>query len=224
MAAADAPAVHAVASELDAIGATLAAAFAADPVQQWLFEPAADPDAARGRFFRFFVDEYFPLGHTYRAGPGPRAGGPVAGAALWAPPDRDILHGERVGALLAMVTADLGEETIPRLSELARAAELRPSEPHFYLGILGVDPARQGGGLGAVLVEPVLDACDRGGFVAHLESSNPRNLGFYERLGFVTTDSFRCGSASGPLMTVMSRAPAEPTPDWESDKSPRLVS
>ncbi len=204
------PAIHAVGGELDAIASTLSAAFAADPVQQWLFEPAADPDAARGRFFRFFVGEYFALGHTYRIrGADDGAGGvaSIAGAALWAPPDRDILHGDRVDAFLAVVTADLGEQTIPRLTELVRASEARPTEPHFYLGILGVDPARQGEGLGAVLVEGVLEACDRGGFVAHLESSNPRNLGFYERLGFVATDSFRCGSASGPLMTIMSRSP-----------------
>ena len=58
-----------------------------------------------------------------------------------------------------------------------------------------------------MLVAPVLAACDQGGFVAHLESSNPRNIGFYERLGFITTEAFRCGSESGPLMTVMRRQP-----------------
>ena len=182
---------------------TLSAAFADDPVQQWLFEPAADPDAARGRFFRFFVDEYFALGHAYVCH---GADGP-SGAALWAPPDRETLQGARVEALLALVGADLGDDTIPRLSELARAAESHPPEPHFYLGILGVAPDHQGEGLGAHLVEPILADCDRMGFIAHLESSNPRNIGFYERLGFVTSDSFRCGGESGPLMTIMTRQP-----------------
>lgn len=200
--------VHAVAADLDAVARTLSAAFAADPVQQWLFEPAADPDAARGRFFRFFVREYFELGHTYLL-PGPKPGATPAGAALWAPPDRDTLRrDDRVGALLELVTADLGDDTIPRLGELARAHEARPAVPHFYLGILGVDPDRQGEGLGEALIASVLETCDRSGFVAHLESSNPRNIGFYERLGFETVESFRCGSASGPLMTVMTRPPS----------------
>lgn len=198
--------MHAVAADLERLAATLSAAFADDPVQRWLFEPAADPDAARGRFFRFFLDEYFGLGHTYLVA-GAAGSARPAGGALWAPPDRDVLHEDRIGPLVEMVTADLGDETIPRLSELARAAEARPAAPHFYLGILGVDPERQGEGLGEELIEPVLAMCDAGGFVAHLESSNPRNLGFYERLGFETDSSFHCGGPAGPPMTVMSRRP-----------------
>ncbi len=200
------PTVHAVAAEIDDLAALLSRAFADDPVQQWLFEPAADPDASRGRFFRFFVDEYFGLGHTYRVGETGRVGD-FAGAALWAPPDRDVLAENRIPDLIELMTAEIGDQCIPRLSVLAAAHEYRPSEPHFYLGILGVDPAHQGLGVGARLVEPVLRACDDAGFDAHLESSNPRNIPFYERLGFATIDSFRCGSDSGPPMTIMRRTP-----------------
>ena len=94
-----------------------------------------------------------------------------------------------------------------RDSRLQEGPEPRPLRPHFYLGVLGVTPSRQGAGLGGVLVEPVLVECDRCGHVAHLESSNPRNLGFYERSGFEPIDDFRCGGPSGPLMTVMQRRP-----------------
>ena len=193
-------AVHAVRQDLDAIGATISAAFADDPVQRWLFAGAADPDDARSRFLRFFVDEYFPLGHVYTVSG-------HAGAALWAPPDRDVLHGPSVEDLLAMVTDAIGDEAMPRLMELARSAPYRPTEPHFYLGVLGVAPLNQGAGLGQILLEPVLAACDQGGFVAHLESSNPRNHGFYQRLGFEVVDDFRCGGGDGPLMTIMRRRP-----------------
>ena len=196
-------AVHAVAADLDAIGSAISASFADDPVQQWLFEPADDFERSRSAFLRFFVDTYFPAGHVYTvhdpAGP--------AGAAMWTAPDRDVLDGSRIEALIALMEGILGDETLPRLGELARSGAYRPVEPHFYLGVLGVDPSHQGQGLGGAMVEPVLDACDRGGFVAHLESSNPRNLGFYERLGFVAIDDFRCGGPSGPVMTVMRRTP-----------------
>lgn len=193
-------AVHATAADLEAVATTLSAAFADDPVQQWLFEPATAPDDARRRFFRFFVDEYFALGHVYVV-----AG--TAGAALWSPPDRDILQGDRIGDLLTLVAADLGDETVPRLTQLAQAAEFRPAEPHFYLGIIGVGPSVQGHGLGQRLLAPVLTACDHGGFAAHLESSNPRNVPFYEQLGFVATGTYRCGP-DGPELTVMTRPPA----------------
>lgn len=196
-------AVHATAADLDATSLALAGAFAADPVQQWLFAPAADPDASRLEFFRFFVGEYFAIGHVYvEHGPGG-----VIGAALWAPPDRNILHDDRIPALLEVVVPALGDETIPRLGELARTADFRPAEPHFYLGVLGVDPGHQGAGIGVRLVESVIAECDRGGFLAHLESSNPVNIPFYERLGFVATDEFRCGGDDGPLMTIMARQP-----------------
>ena len=195
------PAVHATSADLDELAVALADAFADDPVQRWLFAGAEDFRASLGRFFRFFVDEYFAIGHVYLP-----KGAPGHGGAMWAPPSRDILHDEtRLAELIALVQAEIGEDPTSRLMELARAAEYRPEDPHFYLGILGVAPAGQGAGLGGRLVDPVLAECDRAGMLAHLESSNPRNIGFYERLGFETVDEYRCGD--DPLMSIMTRAP-----------------
>jgi GNAT superfamily N-acetyltransferase len=195
------PVVHATSGDLGPLVDALADAFADDPVQRWLFAGAADHRGSLGRFFRFFVDEYFAIGHVYVP-----SGSPDAGGALWAPPDRDVLHDEaRIGELIALVRDEIGVDPTPRLMELARAAEYRPQVPHFYLGILGVAASARGGGLGAVLVSPILAACDAAGIPAHLESSNPRNIGFYERLGFETVDEYRCGG--DPLMTIMTRPP-----------------
>ena len=52
----------------------------------------------------------------------------------------------------------------------------------------------------------MLAECDRTGCIAHLESSNPRNVPFYERHGFVVEAEYRCGG-DGPLMTMMTRQP-----------------
>ena len=195
-------AVHATAADLAAVTDVLVDAFAADPVQQWLFAPAADPDAGRRALFEIFVEDYFWLGHTHVVAD---AGG-VAGAALWAPPDREVLRGDRVQELLDALTPHLGDEVLPRLGELARTHEHRPTEPHLYLGILGVAPDRQSRGLGADLLAPVLADCDRSGLLAHLESSNVANLAFYERHGFESVTAYRCGG-DGPQMTIMSRPP-----------------
>jgi GNAT superfamily N-acetyltransferase len=195
-------AVHATAADLEAVTDVLVAAFAADPVQQWLFAPAADPDAGRRALFEIFVEDYFWLGHTHVVAD---AGG-IAGAALWAPPDREVLRGTRVQDLLGVLTPHLGDELMPRLGELARTHEHRPAEPHLYLGILGVDPGRQSRGHGADLLAPGLAECDRAGLVAHLESSNEQNVPFYERQGFVVVDAYRCGG-DGPRMTIMTRRP-----------------
>jgi GNAT superfamily N-acetyltransferase len=195
-------AVHATAADLPAVSGVLAAAFADDPVMRWLFAPAADPDAARAALFEVMVEEYFWLGHLHVV-----AGhGGIVGAALWSPPDRDALQDDHVDRLLTRLAPHLGDELVPRLGEVARTHDFRPAEPHLYLGILGVDPPAQSRGHGAALLGPTLAECDRMGLLAHLESSNERNIPFYERHGFEAVDDYRCGG-DGPTMTMMSRRP-----------------
>ena len=117
-----------------------------------------------------------------------------------------MLRGDRVQDLFAALEPHLGDELLSRLGELARAHEHRPAEPHLYLGILGVDPGRQSHGHGTALLAPALAECDRTGLLAHLESSNERNIPFYERHGFAASDAYRCGG-DGPTMTIMTRLP-----------------
>jgi len=50
--------------------------------------------------------------------------------------------------------------------------------------MIGVDPVRQGRGLGSALLEAGLARCDAEGAMAYLESSNPKNVPLYERYGF----------------------------------------
>ena len=81
-----------------------------------------------------------------------------------------------------------------------------PEELHWYLWILGIDTSQQGRGLGVLLMEPVLARCDLDGIAAYLESSNPRNVPFYERQGFEVRSEFH--PEGGPLITGMWRAPS----------------
>ena len=60
--------------------------------------------------------------------------------------------------------------------------------------------------MGARLLAPVLARCDRDGLPAYLESSNPRNLPFYERHGFVRRTAVPLPSGC-PLVTPMWRDP-----------------
>lgn len=195
-------AVHATAADLPAVTDVLTAAFADDPIQRWLFAPADDPEAGRRALFEIFVEDYFWLGHLHVV----TGAGGIAGAACWSPPDRSVLRGDRAQELFDALAPHLGDELFPRLGELGRAHEHRPAEPHLYLGILGVDPARQSHGHGTALLAPALAECDRTGLLAHLESSNEDNIPFYERHGFVVVDAYRCGD-DGPSMTMMTRRP-----------------
>ena len=80
-----------------------------------------------------------------------------------------------------------------------------PPAPHYYLAVLGTDPEAQGRGVGSALMRPVLDACDRDGIPAYLESSKERNIDFYARHGFRVTEEVRM--PKGPPVWPMWRDP-----------------
>jgi GNAT superfamily N-acetyltransferase len=57
-------------------------------------------------------------------------------------------------------------------------------EPHWHLRLLGVDPGRQGSGLGAVLLRHGLERAAEAGYPVLLETFSERALPFYLRNGF----------------------------------------
>lgn len=56
----------------------------------------------------------------------------------------------------------------------------------WYLSIIGILPDFQGQGLGPGLVENVLKKTDNLGLSTYLETCTPRNMTFYQRLGYET--------------------------------------
>jgi predicted N-acetyltransferase YhbS len=68
-----------------------------------------------------------------------------------------------------------------------------------------VAPDQQGRGAGERAIRPALDAARAAGVSVHLESTNPRNLPFYERLGFARTGSLALGT--GPTLIALALTP-----------------
>jgi ribosomal protein S18 acetylase RimI-like enzyme len=56
--------------------------------------------------------------------------------------------------------------------------------PHWYLQIIGVDPAYQGQGFSSRLLRPVLERIDRERMPCYLETNNAKNVAIYRRSGF----------------------------------------
>jgi GNAT superfamily N-acetyltransferase len=185
-------------ADLATAAATLAKAFAEDPVMSWLTgdRPARFARLARG-FFAESARRSITLGAAWMTADG-------NGAALWTPPGKWKLD------LLA--TARLAPSSLWlyrfRLPTAMRALSImegsHPPEPHWFLSLLGTDPSMQGKGYGSALLTPVLRRCDRDGLPAYLESSNERNIPFYERQGFVVTGKHEL--PGGPPLFPMWRA------------------
>jgi ribosomal protein S18 acetylase RimI-like enzyme len=148
--------------DLDPLASTLADAFSDDPMVAWMYPDPEQRHAQTEAFMRAGLDIGYPHGHVYSAAKN-------GAAAIWAPPEVDIFD-ER--------SAELADGLL-RIS-----AEHPHDEPHFYLFILGTAAASQSRGLGSALITDMLDRCDRQGLGAYLESSNIRNVPFYERHGF----------------------------------------
>jgi GNAT superfamily N-acetyltransferase len=89
---------------------------------------------------------------------------------------------------------------------LSTMEKQHPTEPHYYLEFLGTRRGQQSKGGGTSVLQPMLDRCDTEGVPAYLESSNPRNIPFYARHGFVETGTVTAPKG-GPTLTLMWRDP-----------------
>jgi len=56
--------------------------------------------------------------------------------------------------------------------------------PHWYLQIIGVDPAYQGQGFSSQLVRPMLECIDQEHLPCFLETNAEKNVAIYQRFGF----------------------------------------
>lgn len=95
------------------------------------------------------------------------------------------------------------EKSIPGLDERMAlydgiAAKCKPPAPHYYLGVIGVDPRQHGRGIGMRLLKEYcnLSAIDPLSSGVYLETAQASNVGFYERAGFSETGRGNLGSAS----------------------------
>ena len=177
----------------------LARAFHDDPVFGWLL-PAEGSRHRRLR--RYFVTE---LGHeSLRRGAVEVAcaDGRVAGAAGWFPPG--TWSGTEASALPGYLRA-FGRRLLIASQYQSVAVHAHPrKEPHWYLAIIGVDPVRQGDGVGAALLRSRLQRCDQEGLPAYLESSNLDNVPLYQHLGFHVTGTLGLPEG-GPVVNTMWR-------------------
>jgi ribosomal protein S18 acetylase RimI-like enzyme len=194
------PAARADVGELSKV---LGRAFYDDPVMAWMLP---DPVARRRKLHRVFGaltrHHHLSRGGVEVAG----VGSDIGAAALWDPPGGwRHTTAEQVRAAPGLLLA-FGRA----LRRGQQAEELmqrnHPEEPHWYLAVIGSDPEVRGTGQGQALMRSRLDRCDAEHAPAYLESSNPANIGYYQRFGFEVTGEIVLPDG-GPSMFPMWRQP-----------------
>jgi GNAT superfamily N-acetyltransferase len=181
-------------SEQAGVLATLVLAFAADPVERWLYPEPQKYLAHFPRFLAAFGGRAFAEQTVWRLGE-------FSAVALWLPPGTEADGDAITTSLAETVAADKHEDMFAVLGQMDTA---HPAYSHWYLPWFAVDAALQGKGLGGQLMELCLQIVDGTHLPAYLETPNPRTISFYQRHGFEVTGEAQAGTC--PPITFMLRA------------------
>ena len=180
-------------SEQRAVIAVITLAFSTDPMTRWAFPDPATYLKVMPQLARAFGGNGFAHGTAHLAAD-------RDAAAMWLPPG---IQPDTTGL------AALTEEHAPKEQQadmervFTQMQTYHPSEPCWYLPLIGVDPRCQGRGYGSALLRHALEQCDRDHMPVYLESSNPRNIPLYQRHGFEIVGKIQAGAS--PTVVPMLR-------------------
>jgi ribosomal protein S18 acetylase RimI-like enzyme len=167
----------------------------ADPAARWVWPDSQQFLLHFPSFVRAFGGKAFTHGSAYYVDG-------FVGAALWLPPDVHPDENALIALLQRTVSGQIQKDFFPVFEQMGR---YHPSEPHWYLPLMGVDPSQQGKGFGSALLHHTLFQPDRDNKLAYLESSNPRNISLYKRHGFELLGTIQTGTS--PSIAPMLRRP-----------------
>lgn len=181
--------------EVDAVIATLVAAFVHGDFASWLIPDVAKRSEVYPQYFRIFAEFFIQHGQV-------DVTDDCQAVALWWPvsdylnmdiPDYD----ER----LAKVTGDAIGRFV--MMDLAMQSHHPQFRPHHYLSHIAVHPERQREGLASALLRHRLAELDQQGVPASLEATGIRTRAIYEHFGFRLT--YPIDIPNGPTVYPMWR-------------------
>jgi GNAT superfamily N-acetyltransferase len=188
----------ATAADLDGMVRTLTSAFFDDPLWGPSFPDVAHRAEQMSAFWRLFATSALRYPWSFVTEE-------CASLSIWLPPGGEDLTDDEARGYDAFLVDLVGAEAARRIGVVsAQFAELRPTEPHYYLNFLATHDEHRGHGLGMTLLRENLDRVDALGATAYLESTNPANNARYMGVGFEPRGSFT--TASGHVVTTMWRS------------------
>jgi GNAT superfamily N-acetyltransferase len=164
-------------------GQVLSRAFWDDPLITYLMPD----DARRAKGLPWFMTIAARYGTKY--GQPYTTSNKVDGAALWLPPGETTISTTRMitnGLIAAPLRMGIGgaNRFVKTMNVLEHLHVRDVPERHWYLMVLGVDPPRQGQGVGGTLVGPILARADAEALPCYLETMKAKNVPFYQKHGF----------------------------------------
>lgn len=174
----------------------LVGAFYDDPTWSWAFPDPVGRAGQQRRLWTLFVEGALRY-------PWVRLRGDGASTSVWIPPEGTDLSPAQEATLEPMLTDLLGPGAgrVLHALELFEVAHPR-DEPHFFLSLLGTDPAARGHGHGLGLLAADLREVDALRMPAYLEASNPGNVALYARQGFEVHGSFTVPEGGPEVVTM----------------------
>lgn len=181
----------------------LARAFMDDPLMKYWMPD----DTHRSKALPWFMGVATKFG--YKRGEVETTAGTVEGNAVWLPPG--ATHVPPIQMVMAGMYAapfKLGWSNFMRflgtVDLFEKLQQESTPEDHWYLMVLGVDPPRQGQGVGSALMQPVLARADAAHLPCYLETQKEINVKLYRKYGFevVVEDDMPKG---GPRYWTMKR-------------------
>lgn len=183
--------------------ATTARAFTIDPMFGYFTRGRLHAHRTLPRLIGGFVDDLAAHGTSWVV----EDHDGVMGISGWCAPGTVPRGLRRDAAIAAKATPEAARVAHPitGLGLLAALERHHPTQPHWYLALLAVDPERQGRGLGSALIKPGLDRADDDGLPAYLETQKEANVSWYHRHGFDLTRTIEHRGA--PPVWCLTRAP-----------------
>jgi ribosomal protein S18 acetylase RimI-like enzyme len=167
----------------DAGAAVLGRAFAEYELLQYYFQDETRWRAVAQTFGFIALSVCLKYGEVYASSE------KLEGVAGWLPPGKAPFGGWQVmGSVPFSVLFRSGCQGASRMQAYNRYLydlhrKLAPY-PHWYLHIIGVEPAYHGQGFASRLVRPALERIDQEQMPCFVETHNRKNVAIYQRYGF----------------------------------------
>jgi GNAT superfamily N-acetyltransferase len=169
--------------QITAAAGVLARAFQNDPPLVYgIPEPAE-----RERILPIFMKPFVTFANLF--GEPHVTAGKLESVAIWLPLDNlDKTPAQDHQAGIDTIPSIVGAAASARFGNIIRFVEAFhqrfAADRHLYLQWLGVEPSRQGQGLGSATMTPGLRRADSEGLPCYLETFQPRNVPLYLKHGF----------------------------------------